>query len=837
MKIKHIIVLLIILVLLSQFVSAGFFEDVFNKITGRVTEEVVEVTIEPEPVVEQPETIKPAPEPEPVVEEQQEIIEPAPEPIPEEPVKEEEPIVEEVVEEEKPVEECLKEGETYMPGDDKQCCAGLKRITITSGDGITCTLPMGYVCTAFCGDGKCEGEYENACSCPGDCKETECLGLGEQINPSLGPEYSNLGKECCGGLRLITYSGNYDENCNHILLVGAPSGVCTKCGDGVCGSRETKCNCPEDCKGEEPECPPIPEGIIKECEEKGGKIIKKFFDSRGCPSVVECEYETERLPCPSVPPEVIEKCEETGGKVVKRLDSRGCSYIDCEYVSRPPGFVEPVAECPTEDLLREMEKKCFDIGLNPTMIKEGECKFIKCSEKPTEITRPCVENVEEVRRTKEKCAMAHGRIVKNFDPAGCPMTVCVQPEVECERRVPPEANKKCEIEGGDLVIKRDDKGCIRFVECVRRGQIDIVYEEIEEIPPAAKLLSIALKLESLKIEFDKMIKKLKGIANYYEETGNTAEADKFRKIIGLFSSAQDKIENVKVKLRERAKDITKEDLEDIKHDIKYISEAVMQDALYIILGGEVKLEGSTGVTEEGYTNCGRDDKCFAEAFRLCEPIVFTPESNTVVKIHGVDEDGEACFLQANYKDLSMSCKIKDYALAKHNDPNTFIQYCEGDFVEYIKEEMKKAPPKAEPLTMCTLEDEGASKKCKEKGGILKRDFISDKNCWIYTDCIIGKTEEPIEGVPEVEEVLAESVVKVYSTPTCPHCDSVKIFLQQNGIGFKEIDVTKNPSASQELEAKTGGSFVPTVDVNGKIVVGYDEEKLKELLQISEGGVS
>ena len=65
---------------------------------------------------------------------------------------------------------CLQEGKTYMPGEDKQCCPSLEKMPITSGDGIICTLPMGYVCTAFCGDGKCEGEYENPCSCPKDCK-------------------------------------------------------------------------------------------------------------------------------------------------------------------------------------------------------------------------------------------------------------------------------------------------------------------------------------------------------------------------------------------------------------------------------------------------------------------------------------------------------------------------------------------------------------------------------------------------------------------------------------------------------------------------------------------
>ena len=35
--------------------------------------------------------------------------------------------------------------------------------------------------------------------------------------------------------------------------------------------------------------------------------------------------------------------------------------------------------------------------------------------------------------------------------------------IECERNVPLEEYENCELEGGYLVIKRDDKGCIRFV--------------------------------------------------------------------------------------------------------------------------------------------------------------------------------------------------------------------------------------------------------------------------------------------------------------------------------------------------------------------------------------
>ncbi|PIU43712.1 MAG: hypothetical protein COS96_02920 [Candidatus Nealsonbacteria bacterium CG07_land_8_20_14_0_80_39_13] len=68
-------------------------------------------------------------------------------------------------------EVCAKEGEEifHINGDEK-CCLGLKEMPITEGGGGICTIPMGYICIAFCGNGKCEGEYENKCSCPKDCK-------------------------------------------------------------------------------------------------------------------------------------------------------------------------------------------------------------------------------------------------------------------------------------------------------------------------------------------------------------------------------------------------------------------------------------------------------------------------------------------------------------------------------------------------------------------------------------------------------------------------------------------------------------------------------------------
>ncbi len=74
-------------------------------------------------------------------------------------------------------------------------------------------------------------------------------------------------------------------------------------------------------------------------------------------------------------------------------------------------------------------------------------------------------------------------------------------------------------------------------------------------------------------------------------------------------------------------------------------------------------------------------------------------------------------------------------------------------------------------------------------------------------------------------------VKVYSTPSCPWCVRVKEFLKQHKVKFEEIDVSENKKAAMELVMKSGQMGVPVIEVDDKIVVGFDEAKLKKLLKI------
>lgn len=75
------------------------------------------------------------------------------------------------------------------------------------------------------------------------------------------------------------------------------------------------------------------------------------------------------------------------------------------------------------------------------------------------------------------------------------------------------------------------------------------------------------------------------------------------------------------------------------------------------------------------------------------------------------------------------------------------------------------------------------------------------------------------------------MIKVYSTMTCPWCIKVKDFLKKHKIKFENIDVSRDVKASHEMVKKSGQMGVPVIDLDGEIIVGFDENKLKKILKI------
>jgi glutaredoxin-like YruB-family protein len=74
-------------------------------------------------------------------------------------------------------------------------------------------------------------------------------------------------------------------------------------------------------------------------------------------------------------------------------------------------------------------------------------------------------------------------------------------------------------------------------------------------------------------------------------------------------------------------------------------------------------------------------------------------------------------------------------------------------------------------------------------------------------------------------------VIVYGTPMCPWCDRVKEFLKEHKIEFKYIDVSQDRKAAKEMIEKSGQMGVPVIDIDGKIIIGFDQEAIKRELKI------
>ena len=74
-------------------------------------------------------------------------------------------------------------------------------------------------------------------------------------------------------------------------------------------------------------------------------------------------------------------------------------------------------------------------------------------------------------------------------------------------------------------------------------------------------------------------------------------------------------------------------------------------------------------------------------------------------------------------------------------------------------------------------------------------------------------------------------VLIYTTPTCVYCKMTKEFFQEHGITYTEYNVALDEQKRSEMLEKSGQMGVPVIDIDGEIVVGFDEGRLKTLLGV------
>ncbi len=99
-----------------------------------------------------------------------------------------------------------------------------------------------------------------------------------------------------------------------------------------------------------------------------------------------------------------------------------------------------------------------------------------------------------------------------------------------------------------------------------------------------------------------------------------------------------------------------------------------------------------------------------------------------------------------------------------------------------------------------------------------RDTCSEEQCLVFFFVVAG---------PVVLYSLPMPKITIYSTPWCGYCKQAKEYFQTKGWEFTEKDVQADTVAREEMINKTGQLGVPVIDVNGKIIIGFDRPKIDQ----------
>jgi len=74
-------------------------------------------------------------------------------------------------------------------------------------------------------------------------------------------------------------------------------------------------------------------------------------------------------------------------------------------------------------------------------------------------------------------------------------------------------------------------------------------------------------------------------------------------------------------------------------------------------------------------------------------------------------------------------------------------------------------------------------------------------------------------------------IVVFSTPQCPWCSKVKSYLRKHGYRFRDVDISRDEKAVQDVIRKTGQTGVPVVLINNRPIVGFNKKEIDRMLGI------
>ena len=65
-------------------------------------------------------------------------------------------------------------------------------------------------------------------------------------------------------------------------------------------------------------------------------------------------------------------------------------------------------------------------------------------------------------------------------------------------------------------------------------------------------------------------------------------------------------------------------------------------------------------------------------------------------------------------------------------------------------------------------------------------------------------------------------VTLYTTDPCARCVTAKTLLARRGVGYREVNLSKDPDGRAELSRHTGMITFPQIVIDDKVLGGLDE---------------
>jgi glutaredoxin 3 len=67
-----------------------------------------------------------------------------------------------------------------------------------------------------------------------------------------------------------------------------------------------------------------------------------------------------------------------------------------------------------------------------------------------------------------------------------------------------------------------------------------------------------------------------------------------------------------------------------------------------------------------------------------------------------------------------------------------------------------------------------------------------------------------------------TTVTIYTTDPCARCVTAKALLAKRGVGYQEINLSKDPDGRTELARRTGMVTFPQIVIDGQTLGGLDD---------------